>query len=237
MNRVDPLGLNDEEFERERRGQASGERPRNKALDDLEDALDKEQEAREAAENAQRKAERARQRHEDRKDEQSRKERRRSLNEAEKLADDAKDRARDAERAADAVEEALERAAKDGEAAGALRKAGPRIWERLGKLAKLGKRIGKLVPGLGAVLALLFLPANVYAKGVEGAVADGLTDAIPGVGTAKGVAELVSGVDMIPDLDDPRRKPRPVCGDGLGGLLDEPLRGDTAGVSGGSRTR
>ena len=64
--------------------------------------------------------------------------------------------------------------------------------------ARLARRLGRAVPVLGAVVALLTVRAAIRRKGFRRGVVDTALDATPVVGTAKAVYEMARG-DMIPD--------------------------------------
>lgn len=64
---------------------------------------------------------------------------------------------------------------------------------------KLARRLSRSLPWIGAVIALATLASAIRRKGfVRGAIHSGL-DAIPFVGGAKNVAEVVRGRDFFPD--------------------------------------
>jgi hypothetical protein len=64
---------------------------------------------------------------------------------------------------------------------------------------KLARRLTRAVPYVGAIVALATLGSAIRRKGVvRGALHTGL-DAIPFVGGAKTIAELVRGRDFLPD--------------------------------------
>jgi hypothetical protein len=64
---------------------------------------------------------------------------------------------------------------------------------------KLGKRLARSIPWIGAVIAVATVGSAIRRKGlVRGAIHAGL-DAIPFVGGAKNVAETVRGRDFLPD--------------------------------------
>lgn len=69
---------------------------------------------------------------------------------------------------------------------------------------KLGRRLSRSIPWIGAFIALATIGGAIRRKGiVRGAIHSGL-DAIPFVGGAKNLAEVVRGRDFLPD-----RQPRP----------------------------
>lgn len=71
--------------------------------------------------------------------------------------------------------------------------------------AHVGRRMARSVPYLGAVVVLLTIGAVVRRKGLLGGLLDAGLDAVPFLGAAKNVAEVVRGRDLVPDL--PPRKP------------------------------
>jgi hypothetical protein len=69
----------------------------------------------------------------------------------------------------------------------------------------LGRRMARSVPYLGAVVVLFTIGAVLRRKGLLGGLLDAGLDAVPFLGAAKNVAEVVRGRDLVPDL--PPRKP------------------------------
>jgi len=64
---------------------------------------------------------------------------------------------------------------------------------------KIARRLARSIPWIGAVIALMTLGSAVRRKGLlRGTLHSGL-DAIPYVGGAKNLAELVRGRDFLPD--------------------------------------
>lgn len=64
---------------------------------------------------------------------------------------------------------------------------------------KLARRLTRSIPWVGAVIAIATLASAIRRKGfVRGALHSSL-DAIPFVGGAKNVAEVVRGRDFFPD--------------------------------------
>lgn len=64
---------------------------------------------------------------------------------------------------------------------------------------KLARRLTRSIPYIGAVIALVTLASAIRRKGfLHGVIHSGL-DAIPYVGGAKNVAEVVRGRDFFPD--------------------------------------
>jgi hypothetical protein len=72
--------------------------------------------------------------------------------------------------------------------------------------ARLARRLGRAVPVLGAVIALVALRKAIRSKGLFGGVADTALDATPGVGTVKTLYEVMRG-DLIPDRSRPGAPP------------------------------
>ena len=68
--------------------------------------------------------------------------------------------------------------------------------------ARLARRLGRAVPVLGAVIALVALRRAIRSKGVFWGVADTALDATPGVGAVKTLYEVARG-DLIPDRTSP----------------------------------
>jgi len=65
--------------------------------------------------------------------------------------------------------------------------------------ARLSRRITRELPLLGTVVALATIGATVRRKGFFGGIADTGLNAIPFVGAAKNVAEVIRGRDFIRD--------------------------------------
>ena len=65
--------------------------------------------------------------------------------------------------------------------------------------ARVSKRISRTLPLLGTAIALITLGATMRKKGVFRGTVDTGLNAIPFLGAAKTVAELVRGRDFIPD--------------------------------------
>jgi hypothetical protein len=69
---------------------------------------------------------------------------------------------------------------------------------------KLARRLTRSIPYIGAVIAVATLASAIRRKGfVRGLIHSGL-DAIPFVGGAKNVAEVVRGRDFFPDRVRPQ---------------------------------
>jgi hypothetical protein len=69
---------------------------------------------------------------------------------------------------------------------------------------QVAKRLAKMVPLGGTVVAVVLVGDDIKKKGViRGALNSGL-DAIPVVGLAKNAVEMVTG-DFIPDKNDARK--------------------------------
>jgi RHS repeat-associated protein len=69
----------------------------------------------------------------------------------------------------------------------------------VGKAVKSVAGVGKKIPGVGILVSLAFWRSDVQAKGWVGGTINTVVDAIPLVGTGKGIAELIAGQDLIPD--------------------------------------
>jgi hypothetical protein len=65
--------------------------------------------------------------------------------------------------------------------------------------ARLARRLGRSIPFLGTVVALVTVGAAIRRKGWLRGVADTALTAVPFVGTAKTAVEVVRGRDMFPD--------------------------------------
>ena len=66
---------------------------------------------------------------------------------------------------------------------------------------KVARRLARSIPWIGAVIAVATLGSAIRRKGmVRGAIHSAL-DAIPFVGGAKNVAEVVRGRDFFPDKE------------------------------------
>lgn len=64
---------------------------------------------------------------------------------------------------------------------------------------KIARRLARSVPWIGAAIALVTLGSAIRRKGVLGGTVHSGLDAIPFVGGAKNLAEIVRGRDFIPD--------------------------------------
>jgi len=64
---------------------------------------------------------------------------------------------------------------------------------------RLLRRAARSIPYFGAAVALFALGSAIRRKGVVGGTAHSALDAIPFVGAAKNVAEVVRGRDFFPD--------------------------------------
>ncbi len=64
---------------------------------------------------------------------------------------------------------------------------------------RLVRRFGRSIPWIGAVIALATVGAAIRRKGIFGGTVDSALNAIPFVGAAKNVAEVVRGRDFIRD--------------------------------------
>lgn len=72
---------------------------------------------------------------------------------------------------------------------------------------QIAKRVAKMVPFGGAVVALVLVGSDVKRKGLLKGVLNSGIDAIPIVGLAKNGIELFTG-DFIPDKAAPRQRGR-----------------------------
>ena len=68
---------------------------------------------------------------------------------------------------------------------------------------RLARRLGRSVPWLGAVIALMTIGAAIRRKGFVGGTVDSAMNAIPFVGAAKNLAEMARGRDFIRDRQLP----------------------------------
>ena len=64
---------------------------------------------------------------------------------------------------------------------------------------RIGRRLGRSMPWIGAAIALITLAAAIRRKGVVGGTVDSALNAIPFVGAAKNLAEMARGRDFIPN--------------------------------------
>jgi hypothetical protein len=69
-------------------------------------------------------------------------------------------------------------------------------------LKKGVKKAAKAIPVVGTVLGIVFWADDVKAKGLVYGTSNSAVDAIPYVGAAKGVTEIIAGSDFIPDEGD-----------------------------------
>ena len=77
-----------------------------------------------------------------------------------------------------------------------------------------GKKIGKLIPVVGTVVAIYFIHEDAAAYGSGPAVANGIVDAIPLVGTGKVGSEIVAGGRWLDVFVGPKEvQPTAVCDD------------------------
>jgi hypothetical protein len=61
------------------------------------------------------------------------------------------------------------------------------------------KWLGKRIPGVGIVVGLVTVPGEIEAKGVGGGLLNAGIDAVPIVGTCKGIVEIIIVEDIISD--------------------------------------
>jgi hypothetical protein len=75
------------------------------------------------------------------------------------------------------------------------------ITNRLGRWgsARLARRIRRSLPWVGGALALATVFSTMRRKGLVGGVLDTGLNAVPVVGAAKNVVEVVRGKDFFPD--------------------------------------
>jgi len=64
---------------------------------------------------------------------------------------------------------------------------------------KLARRLSRSIPYVGAAVALFTIGAAIRRKGMFGGAVHSGLDAIPFVGAAKNMAEVIRGRDFIPD--------------------------------------
>jgi hypothetical protein len=64
---------------------------------------------------------------------------------------------------------------------------------------KLARRLTRSIPYVGAAIALFTIGSAIRRKGLFGGTVHSGLDAIPFVGGAKNLAEMVRGRDFIPD--------------------------------------
>ena len=72
---------------------------------------------------------------------------------------------------------------------------------------KVARRLARSIPWIGAVIAVATLASAIRRKGVVRGAIHSALDAIPFVGGAKNVAEVVRGRDFFPDKE-PVRQPQ-----------------------------
>lgn len=71
--------------------------------------------------------------------------------------------------------------------------------------ARLSRRVSRSIPILGAAIAAATVVATMRRKGVLSGALDTGLNAMPGIGAAKNVVEMMRGKDFFPD-----RQPRGV---------------------------
>ena len=64
---------------------------------------------------------------------------------------------------------------------------------------RLARRVGRVMPWLGAAIALLTVASAIRRKGFVGGTVDSALNAIPVVGGMKNAVEVVRGRDFIRD--------------------------------------
>jgi hypothetical protein len=67
--------------------------------------------------------------------------------------------------------------------------------------ARLSRRVSRSIPILGAAIAAATVVATMRRKGVISGALDTGLNAMPGIGAAKNVIELMRGRDFFPDRD------------------------------------
>ena len=69
---------------------------------------------------------------------------------------------------------------------------------------RLSRRVARAIPWIGTAIALAALGSRIRRKGVVRGTADTALDALPFVGAAKGLAEVVRGREFFPDREGRR---------------------------------
>jgi len=64
---------------------------------------------------------------------------------------------------------------------------------------RVTRRLSRTLPWIGTALALITLGSRIRRKGFARGTADTALNAMPVVGTLKGLAEIVRGRDFLPD--------------------------------------
>jgi hypothetical protein len=75
---------------------------------------------------------------------------------------------------------------------------------------RLSRRVSRSLPWIGAGVALLTVVSTMRRKGVISGVLDTGLNAVPFVGAAKNVVEVVRGRDFFPDRYGPNAVARPL---------------------------
>ena len=78
--------------------------------------------------------------------------------------------------------------------------------------ARLSRRLSRSLPWIGTAIALLTVASTMRKKGLIRGVLDTGLNAVPGIGAAKNVVEVVRGRDFFPDrptAQDRARAERP----------------------------
>ena len=70
---------------------------------------------------------------------------------------------------------------------------------------KLSRRLSRSIPIIGTAIAVATIYSTVRRKGVVGGTMDTGLNAVPFVGAAKNLAEIMRGRDFFPDRRLPRR--------------------------------
>lgn len=69
--------------------------------------------------------------------------------------------------------------------------------------ARMSRRMARALPLLGAAIAVVTVASTMRRKGVISGALDSALNAVPFVGAAKNVAEVVRGRDFFPDRYGP----------------------------------
>ncbi len=73
--------------------------------------------------------------------------------------------------------------------------------------ARLARRLARSMPWIGMAIAVVTVGSTIRRKGVIGGTLDTGLNAIPIVGAAKTIVEVVRGRDFFPDRFGPSRDP------------------------------
>jgi hypothetical protein len=69
--------------------------------------------------------------------------------------------------------------------------------------ARMSRRMSRSLPVIGAAIAVVTIASAMRRKGVISGALDSMLNAVPFVGAAKNVAEVVRGRDFFPDRYGP----------------------------------